>query len=143
MSWPTMASIVGAVSATLVLLGGCAGEGREPWIVDPALVASWLQTGLTEDGVDAWFIPRILTYRHNGTWRSRSADGSWSRGTYGTREGRLRYTIVDSDDPTNIGHTYTFSYHIMQDILTISGYYHGHYYVASFRRLPYEPTTLG
>ena len=129
-------SLLSAVAALAALtLTGCGGSSL-PWGLDPQLVGVWSQTDLSEDGVPAWFVRRTMTFRDDGTFRSDSADGGWSTGGYRTRPGRLNYWIDDSDDPANVGREYTFDYTASATTMTISGRYSGHYYVATFARLP-------
>jgi len=114
-----------------LLLSGCGGSA-EPWSIDPAIVGIWDMTDLTEDGFQTYFLHKVIVYRADGTWRSDTADGSWSEGGYQTRGGRLNYWIDASDDPGNVGHEYTFGYQVSLGTLTISGHLSGHYYVATF-----------
>jgi hypothetical protein len=123
-------AVIGLSSATA--LGGCGGGTDIAWDIDPDIVARWDMNGLTEDGVPAYFEPRVIEYRADGTWRSDSAGGEWSRGTYRTGEGRLNYRINAASKPNVVGHEYTFDYHVAYGILTIEGRHLGHYYVSTF-----------
>ena len=125
---------LGLALLALSMAGGCGGTGGV-WGIDPDLVGRWRQTDLTEDGFPAYFVARTMQFRDDRSWRSDSADGSWSTGGYQTRAGRLNYWIDASDDPGNVGHEYTFAYAVTSVRMTISGHMSGHYYVAYFGRL--------
>jgi hypothetical protein len=133
MSRLTLGAAIAALLA-LAVLTGCGGSSG-PWAIDPEFVGAWNQIGLTEDGFPAYFIGKVMTFRDNGTWRSDSADGGWSRGGYRTREGRLNYWIKASDDPSNVGGNYNFAYEVTGLQMTISGRMSGRYYVATFARV--------
>jgi hypothetical protein len=117
----------------IVALTGCGG-GDAPWGVDPAVVGAWRIVDMTVDGYPALFADRVLRYNADGTWRSDSADGGWSTGTYGTRSGWLNYRIDASDDPGNVGDEYTYRYSVAGATLVIEGRYERHYYVSTFAR---------
>ena len=113
-------------------LGGCGGGTEILWDIDPDIVARWDMQNLTEDGMPAYFEPRVIEYRADGTWRSDSADGEWSRGTYRTGAGRLNYRINAASKPNVVGDEYTFDYSVSNGILIIEGRHLGHYYVSTF-----------
>ncbi len=116
----------------VVAAGGCGGGTDVPWGVDPDIVARWDMRDLTEDGVPAYFMHRVIEYRADGTWRSDAADGDWSRGTYQTRSGRLNYRINAASKPNTVGDEYTFDYSVTDGTLIIEGRHMGHYYVSTF-----------
>jgi len=117
---------------TAIALAGCGGGITIEWGIDPDIVARWDMRDLTEDGLPAYFVARVIQYRADGTWRSDSADGEWSRGTYRTGAGRLNYRINAASKPNVVGDEYTFDYRAQNGVLTISGHHRGHDYVSLF-----------
>lgn len=126
-------AIWSALMGWAMCLAGCGGDPGE-WGVDPQLVGSWELVEIMEDGFPTLFDPKLMVFRANASWRSHSADGSWSRGRYRTREGKLNYWINASDDPENVGGNYVFRYEVAGNSMSISGHMYGHHYVAIFRR---------
>lgn len=121
-----------ATGLVVVAVGGCGGGIDVPWDLDPDIVARWDMRDLTEDGQPAWFEPRVIEYRADGTWRSDTADAEWSRGAYRTRAGRLNYWINAASKPNKVGEEYTYDYSVTNGTLIIEGRYMGHYYVSTF-----------